>query len=43
MFRRYGMGSFSELLELFYMGVGNYTEQDVYEASRAFTGWTIQD
>ena len=30
-----------ELLELFSMGVGNYTEQDVYEASRAFTGWTI--
>ena len=27
-----------ELLELFSMGVGNYTEQDVYEASRAFTG-----
>ena len=30
-----------ELLELFSMGVGNYTEQDVYECSRAFTGWTI--
>ena len=30
-----------ELLELFSMGVGNYTEEDVYEASRAFTGWTI--
>ena len=30
-----------ELLELFTMGVGNYTEQDVYECSRAFTGWTI--
>ena len=30
-----------ELLELFSMGVGNYSEQDVYEASRAFTGWTI--
>ena len=23
------------------MGVGNYTEQDVYEGSRAFTGWTL--
>ena len=23
------------------MGVGNYTEEDVREASRAFTGWTI--
>ena len=29
-----------ELLELFSMGVGNYTEVDVREASRAFTGWT---
>ena len=73
MFRRYGMGSFRELvlemskdpamiiwldnqdnhngainenfgrelLELFTMGVGNYTEQDVQECARAFTGWTI--
>jgi len=31
-----------ELLELFSMGVSNYTEVDVREASRAFTGWTIQ-
>ncbi len=30
-----------ELLELFSMGVGNYTEKDVFECSRAFTGWTI--
>ena len=30
-----------ELLELFTMGVGNYTEKDVYECSRAFTGWTM--
>ena len=30
-----------ELLELFSMGVGNYTEQDVKECSRAFTGWTL--
>ena len=29
-----------ELLELFTMGVGNYTELDIREASRAFTGWT---
>ena len=78
MFRRYGMGSFRdllleisrdpamvyfldnclshkdainenygrELLELFSMGVGmdgqfNYTEDDVKECSRAFTGWTV--
>ena len=31
-----------ELLELFSMGVSNYTEVDVRESSRAFTGWTIQ-
>ena len=30
-----------ELLELFSMGQGNYTEDDVKECSRAFTGWTI--
>jgi len=78
MLRRYGMGSFKdllveisrdpamvyfldnclshkgainenygrELLELFSMGVGmdgqfNYTEDDVKECSRAFTGWTL--
>jgi len=29
-----------ELLELFTMGVGNYTERDVREAARSFTGWT---
>ena len=78
MFRKFGMGSFRELLleisrdpamvfyldnclshkgainenygrellELFSMGVGmdgqfNYTEDDVKECSRAFTGWTL--
>ena len=30
-----------ELLELFSMGVGSYSEDDIKEASRAFTGWTI--
>jgi uncharacterized protein (DUF1800 family) len=30
-----------ELLELFSMGIGNYTEQDIKECSRAFTGWTL--
>ena len=30
-----------ELLELFSMGVGNYTEKDVYECARAFTGWSM--
>lgn len=28
-----------ELLELFTLGIGNYSEQDVREAARAFTGW----
>ena len=28
-----------ELMELFCLGVGNYTEKDVREAARAFTGW----
>jgi uncharacterized protein (DUF1800 family) len=28
-----------ELLELFSLGVGNYTEKDIREAARAFTGW----
>ena len=30
-----------ELLELFSMGVGNYTEDDIKMAARAFTGWTL--
>ncbi len=30
-----------ELLELFSMGIGNYTEDDIKEGSRAFTGWTL--
>lgn len=30
-----------ELLELFTMGVGNYTEADVKAAARAFTGWSV--
>ena len=30
-----------ELLELFCMGEGNYTESDVKECARAFTGWGI--
>lgn len=28
-----------ELMELFALGVGHYTESDVREAARAFTGW----
>ena len=30
-----------ELLELFSMGIGSYTEDDIKECSRAFTGWTL--
>ncbi len=30
-----------EILELFSMGVGNYTEDDIKECSRAFTGWRV--
>jgi len=30
-----------ELLELFTIGIGNYTENDVREGARALTGWTI--
>ena len=31
-----------ELLELFSMGVGNYSEDDIKMAARAFTGWTFE-
>jgi uncharacterized protein (DUF1800 family) len=32
-----------EVMELFTMGVGNYTERDIREAARAFTGWIDDD
>jgi uncharacterized protein (DUF1800 family) len=32
-----------EVMELFTMGVGNYSEQDVRECARAFTGWYFDD
>jgi hypothetical protein len=32
-----------EVMELFTMGVGNYSEHDIREAARAFTGWTNDD
>ena len=32
-----------EIMELFTMGVGNYTETDIREAARAFTGWNADD
>lgn len=31
-----------ELLELFTLGIGNYTEDDVRETARAFTGWNLR-
>lgn len=32
-----------ELMELFTLGEGQYTEADIKAAARAFTGWTIDD
>jgi len=32
-----------ELMELFTMGIGHYTEPDIKESSRAWTGWTLRD
>ena len=32
-----------EIMELFTMGVGQYTEADIREAARAFTGWNFAD
>ena len=32
-----------EVMELFTMGVGNYSEEDVREAARAFTGWNFEN
>jgi uncharacterized protein (DUF1800 family) len=32
-----------EVLELFTLGRGNYTETDIWEAARAFTGWGIDE
>lgn len=32
-----------EIMELFTMGVGNYSESDIREAARAFTGWNYVD
>jgi uncharacterized protein (DUF1800 family) len=31
-----------EIMELFTVGVGNYTEEDVYAGARVFTGWNMQ-
>ena len=32
-----------EIMEIFTMGVGHYTEKDIREAARAFTGWNYVD
>lgn len=31
-----------ELMELFTLGIGNYTENDIKESARAFTGWSFK-
>lgn len=30
-----------EVMELFTLGIGNYTEKDIQEGARAFTGWSL--
>jgi uncharacterized protein (DUF1800 family) len=32
-----------ELMELFTIGIGHYSEDDVKNAARALTGWTVED
>jgi hypothetical protein len=32
-----------ELMELFTLGIGHYTEKDVKEGARALTGWTVAE
>jgi uncharacterized protein (DUF1800 family) len=32
-----------ELMELFALGIGHYTQTDVTEVARALTGWTVQN
>lgn len=32
-----------EVMELFALGIGNYTEHDIQEAARAFSGWHLRD
>ncbi len=31
-----------EVMELFTLGIGNYSEKDVQEGARAFTGWSLK-
>ena len=32
-----------EVMELFTLGIGNYSEKDVQELARAFTGWKVEN
>lgn len=32
-----------EVMELFSLGIGNYTEHDIQEAARGFSGWHLRD
>ncbi len=32
-----------EVMELFALGIGNYTEHDIQEAARAFSGWHLRE
>lgn len=32
-----------EIMELFSLGVGHYSERDIQEAARAFTGWHVRE
>jgi len=32
-----------EVMELFTLGIGNYSEKDVKELARAFTGWRVEE
>lgn len=32
-----------EIMELFTLGIGNYTENDIKESARAFTGWAFKN
>lgn len=31
-----------EVMELFTLGIGHYTEKDIQESARAYTGWSLQ-
>lgn len=31
-----------EVMELFTLGIGHYTEKDIQESARAYTGWTLK-